>query len=592
MRGLFSSSLTTLLNWKIQDGAVYLEVKRTLAEKLADIVYVITGERLEETILRDLSPSEYGDISTTIAFKLAKTLKKKPIEIAESIEKEISDFVSCYPYIERIDRIGPYLNFHLSHAYCIEILSRALKEGCEYRKGFLGERGKVIIEHTSANPDGPLHIGHVRNSVIGDTLSRIFRWAGFDVETQYYVNDMGRQIATVVWGLTRSELKIENNMKPDHAIAKVYIEANRALNKEEVDEIMRRVEGGDRELFSKVRYVVDMALDGISETLERMNIKIDSYVRESSCIECGAVDEVLKRIEQLDQAFIEDGALMLNLSEFGIEKPLVLRRGDGTSLYATRDIAYHIWKGRRCDRMIDVLGSDHKLIASQIRVVLTLLGEKIPEVVVFEFVTLPEGSMSTREGKYISADELMDKMVSRARDEVEKRHPDMSEDMKKSIAEGVGIGAMRYDMVKISPDKNMVFNWEDALDLEKLGAPFIQYSHARACSILKKASECGYDALHCDTNPSYLKEEWEITLMKKMGELDSVLDRCLWELKPHHLAIYGRELAEAFNLFYRFSSVLKAPAGIRESRLSLVQGAKNVLYVVLDLLGIEPLEKM
>jgi arginyl-tRNA synthetase len=549
------------------------------------------GYKLDEGVNSlglDMSP--HADLASSVAFRLAPVLKNSPVAIAGEIHKALSQERR---FIDRVEVSGPYLNFFMNQKFLAKVLDEALADNA-----WVGRmKDRVIVEHTSANPDGPLHVGHIRNSVIGDTLVRILRQAGCTVDAQYYINDMGRQEAMVVVGCDHFQLDAG---KADHAVAKVYIAANKLMETEpeiraEADSVIARYEAGDEEVISKIQSAVKFAIGGIEETLRRMNIRHDSYHWESEFVRKGDVAEIVSLLEKTGLTEVEDGAFQLDLTSFGFEKKMVLKRANGTSLYITRDLAYHRWKSENSDRSVDILGADHKLVSGQLRTALRLLGVREPEVVIFEFVSLPTGSMSTRKGKFISADELLDEVEKQAYEEVRLRRPEESEDFLRAVAAQVACGAVRYDVVKVSPDKATTFDWKQALDFEKLSAPFIQYSHARAASILRKGDSDASEIATAEgtaVKADLLSGENEIALLKKIAQFDLVIDRAAMELKPHHLAIYARELAECFNLFYRYSPVLDAKPALRQARMALARAAKNALRATLDTLGIAALETM
>lgn len=531
----------------------------------------------------DVSP--HADLASSVAFRLAPVLKKSPVVIAKEIREAMPEDCSC---VDRVELSGPYINFFMNRKFLNRVLDEALADNAW--TGRMKE--KVIVEHTSANPDGPLHVGHIRNSVIGDTLVRILRRAGCTVDAQYYVNDMGRQEAMVVVGCDHFQL---DGSKADHAVAKVYIAANRLMEtnpeiRTEADSVIARYEAGDEEIVAKVQSAIKYAIGGIEQTLQRMNIRHDSYHWESEFVRKGDVAEILGQLEKTGLTEYDEGAFQLDLTAQGFEKKMVLKRANGTSLYITRDLAYHRWKSENSDRSVDILGADHKLVSGQLRTALRLLGVREPEVVIFEFVSLPTGSMSTRKGKFISADELLDEVEKQAYEEVRLRRPEENEAFLREVAAQVASGAVRYDVVRVSPDKATTFDWKQALDFEKLSAPFIQYSHARACSILRKAEGIDEGALAIQAD--LLTGENEIALLKKIAQFDLVIDRAARELKPHQLATYARELAESFNHFYRYSPVLDAEPALRQARMALARAAKNALRATLDTLGIVALETM
>jgi arginyl-tRNA synthetase len=485
------------------------------------------------------------------------------------------------------------VNFYANEKYLAESLNAIITKGRD--SVLLPPKGvKVVLEHTSANPTGPLHVGRGRNPVIGDTLARVMRSGGYDVQVQYYVDDMGKQEATIVWGydhLKSLDLKPPEVDKPDHAVVEVYRAAtglrkeNEAVEKE-ISEILNQYEHMDPAVADKFKRMVNVCMEGQKTTLARMNVFYDLFVWESDFVRNGSVKKIVEELSKTPYAERKDGALALNLSSFGMDKDFVLTRADGTSLYTTRDIAYHIWKLSQCDQAVNVLGEDQKLAMQRLEATLKILGqEKVPRIVFYSFVSLPEGRMSTRKGVVVNLDDLLDEAVARAYVEVDKRRKDLDEDKKRKIADLVGIGAIRFDIIRVAPEKSITFKWEQALDFEKQGAPFIQYSHARTCSILEKARPGSFDA-------AVLKEKEEAALIKKMAMLPYVVDVASKDLKPHLLANYARELAETFNQFYRFVPVLNAEPELREARLALVDAARVTLANSLDLLGIAAPEEM
>ncbi|AIG97769.1 arginine--tRNA ligase [Archaeoglobus fulgidus] len=536
------------------------------------------GEYGDKKFLRE---SEHADLASTIAFKLAKERKKSPKEIADEI---VENLEVESEYIGSVESVNGYINFFASYEFLEDTVNVILDEDENY--GHLNLKGEILIEHTSANPDGPLHIGHIRNSIIGDTIARIFAKAGFDVKTHYYVNDMGRQTAITVLGIEKFGLK---DKKPDHAVAEAYIEANKLLEsnpelEEQVEKLMLAYEEGDEKTVEKFRRAVETALEGIKQTLKTINVEHDEFVWESEFVRNGYVGKVLGILEERGLVK-KNGAWSIELE--GFDKEVVLRRENGTTLYITRDLAYHMWKNENYERFINVLGADHKLYGAQLSKILELLGLKPPEIIFFEFVSLPEGSMSTRRGKFISADEL----ISKVRDEAWKilSERDMEEDEKRKIADAVAVGAIRFDFIKIAPEKHMTFDWSKALDFERQTASYIQYSHARACSILRKAVEDGMPELEFKGELCTAGERKLVMLLSKMPY---VVKRIVSELRPNVFAEYLLSVAGTFNDFYRDHPVLKAESEVRMHRLAIVDATRVVLRNGLELLGIEPLERM
>ena len=503
------------------------------------------------------------------------------------ITEELLSVIVTPDIFKKIDSKGPYINFFADYNKFSKIVLDSVND--DYGK-LKDKNIKIILEHTSANPNGPLHIGHIRNSIIGDSLARVLRSAGYNVETQYYVNDMGRQIAMIVWGIYNLEYDMDPVGKLDHEIGKLYFQVNEELRanpdlKLEVSALLKRYEkGGDVELEELFEDVVKKCLRGISTTCRRLNVKHDAFIWESRFIKNGNVAKILK---SLDAYLQKNEVVYMDLNEYGIEKELILIRSDGTSLYSTRDLAYHVEKSEKSDIVIDVLGSDHKLAMEQLKIPLELLGAKKPETIFYEFITLPEGSMSTRRGVFISVDDLMEEAVDRAMKEIVKRRTDLNDEEMLKIAEQVGIGAIRYYIARLSPEKHIVFKWDEALSFER-GCASIQYSHARACKLLEKAN---YNNSAADGISDWVLEHpFEIELVKIISKFSSVIEESARINRVHNIAQYSQDLAGAFNKYYKSVPVIGSEK--EDLRLLIVDKSRITIRNCLKLMGIEAPDSM
>jgi len=559
----------------------------------------------------EVPPGGKGDFGFP-CFTLAKALRKAPPiiakELAEAISKRGLEEITCAA-------AGPYVNFTADQA---SLLRRTL-EAIVRMKGSYGRMdraGRVTIEHTSANPNGPFHVGRARNPIIGDTIARLMRFAGYDVEVQYWVNDMGKQVAILTWGiktLPSNGIAAPMYDKPDHRLVGYYQSANRIMEgdegvQEQLSDLMRAYEtaiaegdparpilrSGDKVILAKdVRDCTAQVLEGMKLSLASMNVSFDRFVWESECVADHSVNKVIERLNALpiSQA-TEDGARFIDMAQFGIEgrnTQFIYTRSDGTSLYTTRDVAYHQWKLSNCDLAINVLGEDHKLESQQLGVALERLGYRTPEVIFYAFVALPEGKMSTRKGNVVFLDQLMEEARERALAEVNARRQELPEEARRRIADDIGVSAIRYNIIRVQADKKIVFKWEDALNLEGDSAPFVQYTYARASNILKKA---GVSEIKPSGQIPWYTQPTEQALIRCMGEFPDVVAIAVDGRRPHLIAIYGHRLATAFNQFYRDCPVISEDAALMEARLILVEAFRTTLRNVLGILGIVYLESM
>jgi arginyl-tRNA synthetase len=554
------------------------EVRKSKTEAENALGFPHIESKLEEP------PEGMGDVGFDV-FQYVKALKKKPIEIAEELARKMKIGILISSYTNA----GPYVNAHINMAnFSKLVLESILKYGDDYGS-HPSKDVKVILEHTSVNPTGPVHVGRARNPILGDTIARIMKKAGYEVTTEFYVNDVGKQVVMLAWGvLNLPEGQGESSGKIDHELVKAYQKAYERSEQdskvsEEISEMLQKFESGDSALTRKIESIVQKMLDGMLSSLERINIKLDGFKWESEFLLNKKVYEIIEKLKGTEQCKDENGAYYLDIERFvpGQEKYFITR-GDGTTLYTARDLAYHLNKFERCDLCINILGEDQKLGMEALKIGLRLLGaDKAPENVFYSFVSLPEGRMSTRKGVVVYLDDLIDEALERAVAEIKKRRTDLSEAAIQRIANIVSVGAIRYNIVKVQAEKSIVFKWSEALNFEGNSAPFIQYAHARCHGILSKAEEPkAYDA-------SKLVHPNEINNLKTLSKFPSLIEECAEGRKAHPISSYAFGLASDFNLFYRDCPVLNAEEDLQNARLALVESTKIVLKNALDCMGIE-----
>ena len=376
---------------------------------------------------------------------------------------------------------------------------------------------------------------------------------------------------------------------------------------EEVNRLNRAYEEGDPEAKKIVRAVSELCLQGFRETQQRVEIGYDSWDWESDFVWSTQVSKVLQKLKTSSFVYTEGGVLefdaekvarrfnlkaKLGLREDYEVPPLTLVRADGTTLYTTRDVAYTLWKFDRAERVINVIGMEQSLAQLQLKIALYALGygRYADNFVHFAYnlVTLPGYKMSSRRGRYIRFDEVLDEAIERAYEEVSKRSPQLSEEEKRGIADFVGLGAVRYALVYVDPSKPVVFTWDRVLNFETNSAPYVQYTHARACSILRKAAREPEKA-----DFALLKEKLERELILSVASFPDTFIEATEYLKPNLIADFANALADKFNTFYNALPVIKAePQELSDARLALTDAVRIVLHNALNLIGIVAPEKM
>ncbi|WP_456365763.1 arginine--tRNA ligase [Thermococcus sp.] len=639
-------------------GDVEEKIRLILQGAISEVLSEEGKEWTGEVALADTPSVELGDFGTAVAFQLARVLRRSPRLIAEElvgrIERKLPEGV------KEAKAVNGYINFYLDYeAFGRALVEEILGKGKAYGESGIGRGKKVIVEHTSVNPTKPLHMGHARNAVLGDTMARIMRKLGYTVEVQNYIDDLGVQFAQILWGYINMRDEFERieaelgERKPkeefiDHVMGLLYVEVNKLMEENpgvdgEVRELMKELEEGRGEVAKLGRELAERVVKAQMLTTYRMGIAYDLLSWESDIMRSGIFQEAYELIEGNGSFFWAEegkykGAFVMDLRRLfpDMKNPfLVLRRSDGTATYTGKDIAYHLWKfgkvkadmlyrlwdrlgnhetwstapdgeempGRfgRADIVINVIGREQKHPQTAIKYALRLLGfEDSAENfhhLAYEHVVREEGSFSGRKGTWVgfTVDEVLNEAVERAKKLVEEKNPGLSGPEKEGIAESVGVGAVRFNLVKYSPDKTITFRWDDVLNFEGESAPYIQYAHARCASILRKAEERGLEVewrsllARADFSRLTCREKELIKLLSKFPE---TLEQAGKDVKPHLVPAYLNELASLFNRFYMDHPVLRAGEGVMEERLLLVLAVKTVLRNGLDVLGIGAPERM
>ena len=549
-------------------------------------------------------------LASNVAFRLAGEVGDAPPNAAAAVADAV--VVDGYDYLARVDTAGPYVNFHVGARYFADTLDAS---ATDTGYGALPDKETtVVVEHTSANPTGPVHVGRARNPIVGDAVANLLDYAGYDVDRHYYVNDAGRQMAVFTWAYERfDESDLEESPARERAeydMVRYYRKGNAYLEEAdptdveaaeaEISDILQGLEAGDEETYERVGEVVDTVLGGMKGCLARLPAEFDEFVKETRFMRDGSTEEIAARLKETDCAVYEEDAWQLELDDWGIEKNLVFLRSDDTSLYTTRDLAHHEWKFANYDQAVTVLGEDHKLQADQLDATLELLGNDADRLghVIYSYVNLPDGKMSTRRGTGVMLDDLLDEAIDRAREAVETRmddrirDDDLTGDDIERIAHQVGIGAVRYDIVSKQPAKSITFEWEDALDFEAQSAPFVQYVHARCCGILDEAEAAGVDVPEpsdsLDVDAATLESDEARDLLREIARFPAVVEEAADDLEPHTIATFTREFADAYNAFYRECPVVTAAdPDVQAARVAVVAAAKHTMANALDVLGVE-----
>jgi arginyl-tRNA synthetase len=546
------------------------QIKQALAAAAVKAGLVEAGAELT-VHLETPKDKANGDFATNLAMQLTKVAKKPPRAIAEGIVENLD---TAGTDIEKVEIAGPgFINITVRKDFLAGVVKAAFEQGVNYGRSNAGNGEKVQVEFVSANPTGDLHLGHARGASVGDSLCNVMDFAGYDVSREYYINDAGNQINNLAYSLEaryRQALGMDAEMPEDGYHGQDIIEMAAELVKEFGADILEK---SDEERFKFFReHGLRLELAKLQKDLQNFRVEFDVWYSETSLYHNGKIEVALDKLRANGHVYEEDGATWFRSTTFGDDKDRVLIKNDGSFTYLTPDIAYHDDKLRRgFDKLINIWGADHHGYIPRMKAAIEALGydRETLEVEVIQMVQLYKSGekfkMSKRTGNAVTMRELV---------------------------EEVGLDAVRYFFVKTAGDSHMDFDLDLAVSQSNENPVYYaQYAHARINSILRSASEQGFEASL--ENLELLTAEKEEDVLKKVGAFPQIVADAAKHRTPHRIANYIQELAAAFHSFYNAEKVINADnKELTEARLALITSVKTTLANALKLIGVSAPEKM
>ena len=563
----------------------------------AAVAPLVAGTDLQPniTLERPRDPT-HGDVACNLAMQIAKPLKKNPREVAQVLVAALLDNPANRDLIESADIAGPgFINLRLTAASRQAVVKTVLQQAAEFGKSKLGNDKKVIIEFVSANPTGPLHVGHGRQGALGDALSSLFQAQGYDITREFYYNDAGVQIATLATSVQARGRGLKPGVEgwPESAYNGDYIQdiANDFLAKKTVSASNGEpvtASGDINDIESIRQFAVTYLRREQDLDLQAFGVKFDNYYLESSLYADGKVEKTVDALIKADKTYEQDGALWLRTTDYRDDKDRVMKKSDGTYTYFVPDVAYHTVKWQRgFTQAINVQGSDHHGTIARVRAGLQALDIGIPQgypdYVLHKMVTVmrngEEVKISKRAGSYVTL-----------RDLIEWSNGETAEGETRDLTRGRD--AVRFFLISRKADTEFVFDVDIALTQgDENPVYYVQYAHARICSVLNQWTD-GDEASLMNVDLSPLTAPREAALLAKLAEYPETLQKALEELGPHQVAFYLRDLAGELHSYYNAERVLVDDEALKMARIALMCATRQVLRNGLALIGVSAPARM
>lgn len=563
------------------------EIINILDEKIEELDRTKIDEMLEVPPSYDL-----GDFAFPV-FSLAKIYRKNPAIIASELAEEIES-----KYFEKVENKNAYINFYINkNIFAEEILKESIEKKEDFGKTDEGKGENVCVEYSSTNIAKPFHIGHIRSTVIGDSLKRIYDFLGYNTIAINYLGDYGTQFGMLICAYKKWGDRDAINENPIPELFKLYVKINQVVDenpevKEECREWFKKLEENDEEAVELWKWFREVSLKEFNRVYDILDVHFDSYNGESYYSD--KLQGVIKELRERNVMEESQGAEIINLEKYNLP-PAIIVKSDGTSIYLTRDIAAAKDRHETYKPYVSiyVVGAQQSLHFKQLKATLKEAKYDFYDEIVhvpFGMVSLEDGTLSTRRGKVVYLEDVLNKAIGKVMDILDEREKTSGQKIenKEELAQTIGVGAIKFQELFNGRIKDYVFDWDKTLSFEGETGPYVQYVHARICSLLEK----GNFSLDNKFDASLLTEETEVDIIRSLYNYNQVVKDAAEKYEPYFITRYVVELAKNFNKFYNQTQILVEDEELRNTRLMLCYTVKNVIASGLNLLGIKAPEKM
>ena len=536
-----------------------------------------------------------GDYSFP-CFRLAKELKKTPPVIASEIKEGIEENLKEINEIEKVEVAGGYLNFFINKKVLAEEVLNEISKKEEYGTSEIGKGKNVVIDYSSPNIAKPFHIGHLRTTLIGNSLYRTYKYLGYNTIGINHLGDYGTQFGKMIeaykmWG---NEYNLEED--PINKMMDMYVRINNLCKEDEqvlerCRENFRLLEAGDKYCVDLWNRFKDLSMVEFNKIYDILNVKFDSYNGEAFYSD--KTDEVIKKLEEKGKLTESEGARIVDLEDVGISTPCIIQKANGSSIYATRDLAAIMYRAKTYDfdKCLYVVAYEQNLHFKQIfEVAKYLVDEKYAkglEHVSYGMVSLPTGKMSTRLGNVVKIEDLINGTIEKAQEIISEKNPDLED--KEEVAKKVGIGAIIFNTLSTVTTKDQIFDWNTALNFQGETGPYIQYTYVRTKSVLDKV---GYVPKFEDVKIEKLTDEYSLEILKLIYNFEEILIQVTDKNEPSILSRYLIDLSKAYSSFYNENKIIVDDKDLQSARVYLTYATGKVLKQGAELLGMQMPEKM